>query len=814
MRKTLQLIVSIVSFFFLTTVLLQAQPVINAATPNNTTIGQYEKFELTIDLTATYTNPYDYSDIVVSCSFKSPGGNTLVADGFYMQDYTLNTGNGSITVSGPGAFRVRFTPTETGTWEYTLSCTTQSGSVTQAVQTFQCTASATPGFIRKNATNYLNFDDGSQYIPVGENMCWYNSNAYTDYTNWLNKLTDNKGNFIRLWMPAWALGIEWKSGFNGFGGLMQYKQTSAYYLDWLLDYCRQKGVYAMLCLLNHGTVSTNVNPEWNDNPYNAANGGPCTNTWDFFTNTTAKDFIKNRFRYIVARYGYSRNIMSWELFNEVEWTNDFDNHKADITGWHDEMAQYIKSIDVYDHLLTTSYAHSDEDPDTWNLASMDITQTHYYVNTPNLETVIASGEKEYLAQYGKPTLNGEFGLGPGGGTLSTTDPNGVHIHNAIWASAFSGGMGTAMTWWWDSYIEPRNLYPHYKPLSELLASLPLKDENYKKASASVTGGGMSDITISPGANFGASTDASFTVDAGSITPGPTRLGSYLYGNSFNTQYRNPPSFTVNYPVAGQFKVITGNSTGQSPKINIYLDGVEKLNQNAAINATYTIDVPAGNHVIKVDNLGTDWIFISGYVFTNIGSPLNVYTLKNEDTTAFAGWVHNKEYNWKYLQDNSGTPPAAISGANIIVQGIADGMYAIQFINCTTGAVSSTATASTTGNALIVPLPDVSWDLAITATRTGVTGIVDLPFARQLKIYPNPVSSNNLFIQYELTRQSGVLVELYTLTGCKLKTIYSGTQQAGLRTIQFPFKSGIGPATGIYLVRVQIGKDFHLEKIVF
>ena len=80
---------------------------------------------------------------------------------------------------------------------------------------------------------------------------------------------------------------------------------------------------------NHGQVSTGVNPEWNDNPYNAANGGPATNTWDFFTNATAINLHKNRLRYIIARYGYAQSIQSWELFNEIDWTDQFDTRKTD-----------------------------------------------------------------------------------------------------------------------------------------------------------------------------------------------------------------------------------------------------------------------------------------------------------------------------------------------------------------------------------------------------------------------------------------------------------------------------------------------------
>ncbi len=80
------------------------------------------------------------------------------------------------------------------------------------------------------------------------------------------------------------------------------------------------------------------------------------------------------------------------------------------------------------------------------------------------------------------------------------------------------------------------------------------------------------------------------------------MGQFLFGSVYNTQYHNPPTFSVTYPLSGQFKVSTGSSIGASPQINIYVDGVSQLNQNAATNTTYTVNVTAGAHVIKVDNL--------------------------------------------------------------------------------------------------------------------------------------------------------------------------------------------------------------------
>lgn len=708
------------NFLFLTLLFFAQQllaqiPVFHVVTPNNTSIQKFDKFELTIQLTAAYTNPFDYNDIAVKAVFTAPNGVVDSVDGFYMQDYTLNITNGSITPAGTGVFKVRFTPTQTGIWHYSLICTNTVGITTYGDATFTCVNSSDPGFIRKNNSNYLSFDDSSQYIPVGENMCWQDNNVYTDYSNWLNKLSNNGGNFIRVWMGDWSFALEWK-GAN-YGGLKNYQQSNAYYLDWLLNTCKQKGVRIMLCLNHHGQVSTTVNPEWNNNPYNIANGGPCNNTWDFFSNSTAKNLFKNRMRYIIARYGYSNTIMSWELFNEVEWTDSFNTYKTNITNWHQEMAAYIKSKDVYQHLVTTSYAHDNNDPATWSLENIDFTQTHYYVGAPNLESILAAGSRSYIQQFKKPTLNGEFGINSGNVALSSIDPNGVYIHNTLWATALSGAMGTAMSWWWDNYIDPKNLYTHFKGISSFVNALNLKSELYAPVTATISGGGKANLTISPSAGWAAATAANFIIDAsGNITPATTQLGQYLYGSVYNTQYKNPPVFTVTYPVSGQFKVVV-NNISTAPQLHIYLDGKDTAFDTVA-NATYSINVSPGNHTIKVDNTGTDWMNISSYIFINVGSPVSAYVLQSAGHNKIAGWILNNQYNWSYMQNHNGVAPSAVNGAAIQIAGMTNSNYTVQWYNTNTDLPVGTATVTVNNGILSVNVPTLNWDLAFTAIANG------------------------------------------------------------------------------------------------
>lgn len=730
-------------------------PAIQQVTPLNTLIGRFEKFEINIALTAGYINPYDYDDIFVAAEFTAPSGNKEVVEGFFMENYNLNTGTGNITPTGTSQFKVRYAPSETGTYTYKVTCTNTLGTAIAEGYSFQSQASSAKGFVRKNNTNYLNFDDGQQYVIVGQNLAWQQNNKYLNYKTWTDRLAENGANFIRLWQCAWGLGIEWSG--TPYNGLKRYSQVNSFYTDKLLEECEAKDIYMMLCINHHGMVSSSVNPNWNENPYKSTNGGPCVNTWDYFINNTAKALHKNRLRYIIARWGYSRNIMSWELFNEVEWTDNFQTYKNQIKNWHQEMAAFLKQKDPFKHLVTTSYAHDNEDPNTWNLPEIDFTQTHYYNGSANVETVLVNGVQSYLNQFSKPTYTGEFGINTSQSNLSSIDPNGIHIHNSLWATLFSGGMGTGATWWWDTYIAPQNLYYHYKAPAIMANQLPLQAANYKPANGSVTGGGASDLAISPGAGWGKPPANSFTINAdGVMTPSSANLSVYMYGTQCKANEKNAPTFSVTYPSAGEFRVRTGNDISgfcNAQRVQILLNGNEVLNNLATANTTYTIQVPAGTHSIKVDNAGGDWYTISSYTFTNLGKPLNTYLLKSADKKRMSGWVHNKKYNW--IDAGPGKPvPAAISGATVSIPDMANGSYEVKWFECLNGTVIQSSMVQVINGTLSVPIPNVTWDLAFMANETTTLPIKLTSFTGVYEKH-----HNTLLIQIaEAENVKGIMVE--------------------------------------------------------
>lgn len=461
-------------------------PAIHEVLVKAPSVEQHGKMEARVRLEASFNNPYDYSQVSLIGIFIAPSGIEKIVDGFFMEEYQLDPSNGQLHSKESSGFRLRFSPSETGLWQFKIILRDRIGEATSESYTFFCIPKRSPtnhGFLRTGTSNYLQFDDGTSFIPIGENMAWPNGDIFLNYSKWLIRLSQHGGNCVRLWHAHWGLGIEWRKN-RKFDGLRRYQQAHCFYQDWLLDHCAENGVYLIFTLQHHGAFSSAVDADWSNNPYNISQGGPCKRPVDFFTQPQANQLTKNRLRYIIARWGYARNLLGWELFNEVHWIDDFEQNMPEVFQWHAEMADFIKSIDPNHHLISSSGSNDTQDTSLWLHPSIDFTQTHIYHNSPYIQDEIVRNNHTFLKAFNKPTLNGEFGLGYCIG-LNEDDPDGIHIHNALWASMFSGAFGAALSWWWDTYIHPQNLYFHFAALSKVADRIPFLEKKMKPVESGI-----------------------------------------------------------------------------------------------------------------------------------------------------------------------------------------------------------------------------------------------------------------------------------------------------------------------------------------
>ena len=88
-------------------------PEITAVTPDRTELPTYESLEMLVAITADYTNPYDAREITLDGIFTAPDGTDMQIPGFW---------------DGKEAWRVRFTPSQEGQWQYQLTVTDNNGT--------------------------------------------------------------------------------------------------------------------------------------------------------------------------------------------------------------------------------------------------------------------------------------------------------------------------------------------------------------------------------------------------------------------------------------------------------------------------------------------------------------------------------------------------------------------------------------------------------------------------------------------------------------------------------------------------------------
>jgi len=697
---------------------------------NGSNIGRYQKYELTFTLSRTYTNPFDPCEVDVTVTFHQPDASVVTIPGFYYRAYTVSGSNPErYTTAGAISWKARFAPSQLGSYTCDITVKDVDGTTTATnAGTFVCQDSTKKGFIKVDPNNheFLKYDNGDTRLNIGQNIGWNTGGIY-GWNNYLVKLHNAGANWVRLWSCHYGsdmgVALEWKIGLWGttyFQGAGKPSLQTSLRMDRYVEIAEQNDIAIQFCLQHHGQVSTTTDADWNDNPYNANNSGgflpdPC----QYFTDANAIKLTKNKYRYIVARWGYSPAIYAWELFNEVQWTNGWRYQQANVVAWHNTMASYIRSIDKFKHPVTTS-SHGSGFENLWNLPDINLVQMHYYGNDTirTFEQTALS-----LADFNKPVLMAEFGLG--GGPEGSTKPEpyatqlkeGLEMHNGIWSAFFAKSSGHL--WWWDNYIDPCNLYGVYTPLSIYDANENLADCNLTRAQRAASGNEAyfaNPVLTDWGA---VSTQTVFYLQ-GNYFPGMGNLSRWLQG-SWQPALKSDPNFHLTMPTAGALKIhVQEVAASGTNRIRVRVNGTSVYYDtftNGSTNFIVSVALSAGQQAVKIENAGDDWFNISGYEFTpNNVSLLGSMGLAGKQRGYF--WIYDT--NSQYGLINNGT----FHNESVIAEGLDDGSYVVEvYATRGSGGIIASGYADSVSGQLTYTLPDFTKDIAVKVTR--IVDIYDL-----------------------------------------------------------------------------------------
>lgn len=421
-----------------------AAPLVRALTIDSVTlvepgsgalVPRYEKVEALVALSGvSATKFYEPNPALggldLNATFTAPGGARRRVNGYF-----------------DGAnWRVRFSPDKIGKWSLSVSATDSSGTATRSGGSFRCVESKHPGFVGISG-QYLKFTNGRTFFGIGHNNGWQYNVEQPPFAD----MSAQGENLLSFWLATpWITpsdNIPRTPIENSTDGIGNYNQTSCAYIDGLVARAEQANVYLLPSIWAHDQLCDG-SPEgwpanWSNNAYRSLCGAE-----DFYTTGTSSDteqwrYQKNFYRYLLARWGYSRAIVGWVAAVEIEGTTGYALNNSETSTWAAKMRSYFAANDLYrtrKGLYPLSISRSDAPT---YAPSVDMRATDSYDSQSKDSAVAATIAAQTAIERasGKPAFHSEFG-----GDIRSGASQPAHLHNGIWAGVSSGAALTPLLW--------------------------------------------------------------------------------------------------------------------------------------------------------------------------------------------------------------------------------------------------------------------------------------------------------------------------------------------------------------------------------
>jgi mannan endo-1,4-beta-mannosidase len=248
----------------------------------------------------------------------------------------------------------------------------------------------------------------------------------------------------------------------------EFSESVTAFWDAFIPMAEAHGLYLLLTPYDTFWQSAN----WDTYPYNATMGGPCAARRDWLTGRDCIEAQKNRWRFIIDRWGDSPNIFAWDLMNEIElwWEPTHDEIEAYI----DEMATFVREYELErwgrSHMISVSSAAANPDGALGRLIYrhplLDFANTHLYIGEindpqdPILPGALMGGGVLLSLQAiedDRPYFDSESG--PINDWIVSPEFDQEYHHNMSWAHLASGGAGSGMRW---PYTNPHFILPELR----------------------------------------------------------------------------------------------------------------------------------------------------------------------------------------------------------------------------------------------------------------------------------------------------------------------------------------------------------------
>lgn len=409
-------------------------------------------------------NPFLDWEILIQATFTNTNSlKKIQRQGFYFKDFQRNSiKNTWEEIAHKYPFRIRFAADEIGYWKCDVVLKIKDISSWDTTLVFEIIENGENGFVKLTEDNKNFQRNGSVIIPIGVNLPHpyvgnnllyslnpaekLNVDAWELFQNDVINYAKMGGKYYRFFMGPSASDIE----FEKLGNYLS-RLNYAWEIDQMIQTCEKTGMLVDFNMMLHTPLMTagdyyqyrwDYMDFWPDQkawPYKDPNVKYCYAQFlnskkpsDMFSNQETLKYIKQRYRYMVARWGYSSAIMMWEPVSEPWHINQngythetpYDNESGDLERkvmhqFHKEIANYIKNqLQDQNHLIgavgrfpvepNNVFSHPifevGYNDSTWFDKNIDVISISYYTSSPHKSILSKKGNDNNSCEKGENSM--------------------------------------------------------------------------------------------------------------------------------------------------------------------------------------------------------------------------------------------------------------------------------------------------------------------------------------------------------------------------------------------------------------------------
>ncbi|KPL81040.1 hypothetical protein ADN00_00425 [Ornatilinea apprima] len=272
--------------------------------------------------------------------------------------------------------------------------------------------------------------------------------------------------------------------FNSNANIHTYVESkAAAYLDQLIANGEEAGVFFKFVVHDKN--------DWIQN-HLKANGQFSTEGDGYFQpeNTKANWLLRQWWRYVASRWGYSTSIHSWELLNEGPPDSQEHYNLAQQFG------KFMHSVDAHPHLVTTSFWYGWEESfwkDAESYPDIDYADYHLYVTEKSdfsniVEWKNRLGATIYSSAVEMPVMLGELGFflpdQPEFRRLVLQDTQGLWFRDLIWSQLADTVIFTP-AYWWNEHLNQIDYLPIAQAFNNFVKDIPFQQGGFSAAEVEI-----------------------------------------------------------------------------------------------------------------------------------------------------------------------------------------------------------------------------------------------------------------------------------------------------------------------------------------